>query len=478
MPTTNGNRKILDLKRWEWLSPAPAATAAGAFCAISRHYRQQVLYVVSATSAWLYNPSEDGWVALPSPALTPTIGAGSSGIGVGWSTGATVGAEFLTATGGTVSTLVTNQTLARDLRGYQVQILSGPNVGEIKTIARNTIAANATITFTAPSGSAFGATNTYRLLTPRWLVLASGTLAAGSFKQYDFATNTWTTLSQTGLAATLGTDGHFAGASGIDGGVMQSFATGTATGGTSTTLVNSAKTWTTNSWSNFQVRITGGTGVGQIRTIASNTGTTLTVGTAWTTTPDATSVYSIEGNDNFVYYAGNGAVTLYRYNIATNTWSTLAPGTARAAAAGTGMSFDWINGITATDWTDESNIQNGRYLYSWRGSASVACDRYDIALNAWSVVTPAPATETFQTGTKFAYYGDYYYIQKDATGRWFRHAIATQEMDGWNTNLYTQGAAAVGDTGFCYVYQDGATVIPYVAMILNTSNITMRQMVI
>jgi hypothetical protein len=171
-------------------------------------------------------------------------------------------------------------------------------------------------------------------------------------------------------------------------------------------------------------------------------------------------------------------VTLYRYNIATNAWSTITPGTARAAAPGTGMSFDWVNGIKATDWTSESNIQNGRYLYSWRGSASAACDRYDIALNAWSVVTPAPATETFTSGTKYAYYGDYCYIQKDVTGRWFRHAIATQEMDGWNTNLYTQGAAVVGDTGFCYVYQDGATVIPYVAMILNTSSITMRQMVI
>jgi len=28
MPISNGNRKILDLKRWEFCTPAPAATAA------------------------------------------------------------------------------------------------------------------------------------------------------------------------------------------------------------------------------------------------------------------------------------------------------------------------------------------------------------------------------------------------------------------------------------------------------------------
>jgi hypothetical protein len=39
MATTNGNRKVLDLKRWEFCTPAPTATVAGAFIASSRHYR-------------------------------------------------------------------------------------------------------------------------------------------------------------------------------------------------------------------------------------------------------------------------------------------------------------------------------------------------------------------------------------------------------------------------------------------------------
>jgi hypothetical protein len=49
MATTNGNRKILDLKRWEFCTPAPQATAAAHFVVSSRHYRQQQLLVSSST---------------------------------------------------------------------------------------------------------------------------------------------------------------------------------------------------------------------------------------------------------------------------------------------------------------------------------------------------------------------------------------------------------------------------------------------
>jgi len=70
-------------------------------------------------------------------------------------------------------------------------------------------------------------------------------------------------------------------------------ASGTATAGTSTTLTDSTKTFTTNQYQNFVVFITGGTGAGQKRTIASNTATVLTVTEAWTVTPDTTSTYTI-----------------------------------------------------------------------------------------------------------------------------------------------------------------------------------------
>ena len=56
------------------------------------------------------------------------------------------------------------------------------------------------------------------------------------------------------------------------------------------------------------------------------------------------------------------------------------------------MSGSWIHSVSAADWTNENAIQNGRYIYSFRGGAiSAALDRYDIAGNTWAAITYAPA---------------------------------------------------------------------------------------
>jgi hypothetical protein len=480
MATTNGNRKVLDLKRWEFCTPAPTATVAGAFIASSRHYRQQQLYVVSATVQYLYNPQEDAWAQIPSGALAGTFAVGACG------TATSVGPSG-TATAGTTSTITTGLTLARDLRGYSIHITGGPNAGVTLPIVSNTIGATSIITV-ATQASAFTASTTFRLLTPRWYVLnaitASGTTTANVFKFYCFALNTWT-AAETGAtdgvapAAVIGTDSKLIATPSWMGDGYVAFATGTATAGGASTLTNSAKTWTTDQWKNAQVRIVSGTGAGQIRTIASNTGTVLTTSSAWTTQPDATSVYNIEGNDDFIYYMGSNAVTLYRYSISGGTWTTLSPTAARAAAPGAGMSGHWVWEATDSAWTNESAILNGRYIYSFRGGAGAVLDRYDIALNTWaSALTYAPATEVFGAGTKYVYRNDSIYAQKDATGRWLRFNVVTSEQDGWSTMTYTQGAAIAGDTAFDVHYSDGATEIDYVYMILNTSTVMLRAMVI
>jgi hypothetical protein len=479
MATTNGNKKILDLKRWEFCAILPTTTQAGTFVASSRHFRQQQLCVRSNSEAFIYNPSEDGWVPITSPGLAGTFGAGAAGVSGAWSTGSTVGAASLTATGGSTTTIITNQTLARDLRGYKVLIMAGPNAGAVLDIASNTIAANAVITVTPAQAVAFSASTVYRLLTPRWYVVGAGTLAAASFRVYDFATNTWTTLTQTGLPASLGTDGKLISTPSIVNGDFKSFATGTATSATSTTLAQTGKTWTTSQWINSQVRITGGTGAGQIRTITANTADTLTVAT-WTTTPDVTSTYAISGNDNFLYYIGNNAVTMYRYDITANTWSTLSPIAARATAPQAGMSGHWVHSVpvSESDWNNESAILNGRYIYSFQGGGSANLHRYDIAGNTWATITYAPNAEVFSTGTKYALHKGTLYIQKDQIGRWYAYDFARSEMFPWGMMLYPQGSAIVGDTAFDVLYKDGATEIYYIYMVLNTLNINLRQQVI
>jgi hypothetical protein len=353
-------------------------------------------------------------------------------------------------------------------------------------ISSNTVGTNSVITVPVQA-SAFTASTTYRLLTPRWYVLNSigslGTTTAAVFRFYDFATNTWTS-AETGAtdgiapAAAIATDSKLIATPSWLGAGYKSFATGTATSATATTLVNSAKTWTTGQWINSQVRIVSGTGAGQIRTITANDATSVTVAT-WTTTPDATSVYSIEGNDDFIYYLGNAAVTLYRYSISAGTWTTLSPGVARGGNPATGVSGHWVWEAPDAAWNNESAILNGRYIYSFRGSSTATLDRYDIAANTWNnALTYAPATETFGTGTKYVYKEDSLYIQSGSSGRWFRHNFVTSEQDGWTTMTYTQGTALVGDTAFDVYYSDGGTKIDYVYMLLNSSTVMLRCMVI
>jgi len=314
---------------------------------------------------------------------------------------------------------------------------------------------------------------------------AAGTTTANVFKFYDFATNTWS-AAETGAtdgiapAAVIGTDSKLIATPSWQGTDYWAFATGTATAGAATTLTNSAKSWTVNQWTNYQVRIVSGTGAGQIRTIASNTATALTVSAAWTTNPDATSAYSIEGNDDFIYYMGSNAVTLYRYSISAGTWTTLAPGAARAAAPGIGMSGHWAWESSDAAWTSESAIISGlaHLLVPWWRQCGARLLTTSPPTPG-SVVSPTPrrrrrtrrgpSTSTRTTVSMCRR------MRRDAgSGATSSPASRT----GWSTMTYTQGAAVLGDTAFDVHYTDAATQIDYMYMILNTSNVMLRAMVI
>ena len=81
MATVNTNRKVLDLKRWEYAGNTPVATGAAMFVVSSRHFGQRQLLVTSSTVAYLMEPGTEGWVQVPSPALGGTFGAGACGVG-------------------------------------------------------------------------------------------------------------------------------------------------------------------------------------------------------------------------------------------------------------------------------------------------------------------------------------------------------------------------------------------------------------
>jgi hypothetical protein len=92
---------------------------------------------------------------------------------------------------------------------------------------------------------------------------------------------------------------------------------GKATGGTLTTLTDTAANWVINEWFGYEVFIYSGTGRSQIATISSNTKDTLTFA-AVTTALDATSRYQILGYD-----AGtsSGSNTFNTFRDTTKTWA-------------------------------------------------------------------------------------------------------------------------------------------------------------
>ena len=79
----------------------------------------------------------------------------------------------------------------------------------------------------------------------------------------------------------------------FEGAFQKVLAYGKATSGNTTTLTDSAASWSTNAFANMVLYIVKGTNVGASKTISSNTGTVITVGSAFSSALDNTSRYEV-----------------------------------------------------------------------------------------------------------------------------------------------------------------------------------------
>jgi len=483
MATTSKLRKMLHRKSAEYCAQSAAGnTASGAFVVSDKSNMipsHDIAYYVGGVSAiWNYNADNDAWLQIPSSGVAGTFAAGACGEFRALS--APAGTFDKTATAGSTTTITTNLTITRDCSGYEIHVVGGSGVGYVGTITNVVMGANSILTVTPASAVAFDATTVYRIYGGSLWFMNAGTAAVG-FSVYDRITNAWTSRSVTGLPTAWGTDAQLVSTSGRMSNNGAGFVTGTASSGTSTTIVDATRTtWLNNMWVNYQVRITGGTGKGQIRVITASTTTgTITVGTAWTVTPDATSTYRIEGNDDVFYLLGNNAVTMYKFTVSTNTWATIAPTVARGGALGAGGTADWIDGVTSTVWQDQNVFgllytntiyeQNGRYIYSFRGAASSTLDVYDIAANTWiNDVQYGQKMETFTTGSCSIDLDGNIYIQKEATGRIYRFDVAKNVLEPYVWNPNPQGTAVAGDKMFITTYSDGGDKINFLYTLPHT----------
>ena len=175
------------------------------------------------------------------------------------------------------------------------------------------------------------------------------------------------------------------------------FDAGTATAGAASTLTDSTKAWTVNRWANYAVRITQGTGKGQVLPIASNTATVLTVVRPWATTPDATSVYEIQGDPDKIYMmlGANAAILIHNIDDDLASYGRWADGgAARNASVQFGanrpLAIASVSNVTTTATITTVNSHNFKV-----GQSVTVRGATDANFNGTFTIVTAPTLTTF-----------------------------------------------------------------------------------
>lgn len=155
--------------------------------------------------------------------------------------------------------------------------------------------------------------------TSKFVVMGGGIWAVStvtgsySWQYYDILADAWYHKSSQDdlLPAALGTDASIT--------AIREETTpplsGTASSGASMTLTDSSKNIARDFYANFEIRIIGGTGRGQTRTIISNSATTFYVARAWDVTPNATSTYAVYSDAGKFWLIGDARSAMYQYSV-------------------------------------------------------------------------------------------------------------------------------------------------------------------
>lgn len=145
-----------------------------------------------------------------------------------------------------------------------------------------------------------------------WFLSSAAATPFYTLQAYDIASDTWYTRTaiQGLLPAALGTDFTLERLSNGGGSYMSA----TASAGTPRTLT-SPTPLIPDRYTNYQLRITGGTGMGQRRRITGNNATQFFVNRKWDTTPDATSLFEVWDDIHTCWFGGGAAAALYQHNV-------------------------------------------------------------------------------------------------------------------------------------------------------------------
>lgn len=270
---------------------------------------------------------------------------------------------------------------------------------------------------------------------------------------------------------------------------------GQATGGTTTTLIDTTKKWVPNMYVGYLFKVEAGSGYGSGRiAITSNTSNTLTFGTQ-TFVPDSTTKYEIADawglittggttapiseptTKNWVVnqWAGKrfritGGTSLgQETTVTSNTTNTIVSSALAATDATSTYAILSIppRGLgTSLLWTWGASTPNKqRDMYSPRGGGSNSFDIYDITKGKWTFGTFfSPQSELFNTGSSYTYDGlDTIYMSRSIALnpiRIFAYNIKTNKSVGAMTTTMTQNTVHIGNfmetvtspSGYSFLY--------------------------
>jgi hypothetical protein len=454
-----------------------------------------------------YNVNNNGWSLVGSPALTGTFGAGATGV-MAPSRGPrgtiAAGASTTRLTLSTALPAAVGLNMLGDDGGFTIRIIGnsagGSGLVQERRILSNSGGTTPTIVLDTPLTFTPAVGDGYEILSGRVYLLSAGTLAAGVWKYYDVATNSFSgNLGTTNLPATIGTDSAIVcldegytpsncvpsegfvlgtGDGGVGGRALTATAsaagtlTGQATGGDASVLANEFR--------NFQIRIvkdtTTPTAVGQRRRITSHTAGSspvYTVNGNWTVTPSATCQFVIENNNEIILWS-SASTSTFTYAPDTvgsaqtgDTWSTTTYGVRGGAVAAGVMAFQAF-GIPTT-YTTQDPDKNFRWsqVFTWRGGGVTTLDVLDIAGGTnglWSNAVVYGSGPTLTTGSCLVYDGantinggKYAYIQGNGSQTFYRFNAFHRHLDEWAQLRFTQGTAIVGGRMSMVTFVDGST---------------------
>jgi hypothetical protein len=271
---------------------------------------------------------------------------------------------------------------------------------------------------------------------------------------------------------------------------------GQATGGSTTTLIDTSKNWVPGQWVGYVFKVEAGTGYGSGRiSVTANSANTLTF-SVQSFTPDATTRYEIADTWGLCTAGGtttpvteattkNWAVNQFAGKRFRTTGGT-APGQETSVTSNTATAIT-SGALTATDATTTYAIvsippraagidliwawgatdvkKKGRFIYSPRGGASNTLDVYDISKGKWGFgLHFDPQAEPFNTGSSYTYDGaDNVILSRSVASnpiRCFQLNVNTGKVSGLATTTMLQNAVHIGHNieivdsadGYSYLY--------------------------